>query len=68
MSEPVPDSWTHCEACGIYVDFRMPAVYPHVMLFEIFTGEHRALILRRLMRGVHARHLAGLPILPERAA
>lgn len=60
--------WTDCEICEIYVDHRMPVVYPHVVLLEIFTGEPRPLILRRFMHGVHDRHRAGLPILPERAA
>ena len=57
-----------CSTCIEYAEERMPLLTQPMADRRAETGETSVQILDRYMTGVHARHLSGLPILPERAA
>lgn len=60
--------WVYCDDCAEYAHVRMAVVHPHIVARAAELGEHRTVTLARFMRGVHRRHLDGLPILPKAAA
>lgn len=53
-----------CGACARYAIARTLVLRPHVARHCLLTGEHPLEVVDRFMAGVHARHLAGLPIMP----
>jgi hypothetical protein len=58
----------NCVECGDYLDRRGDVVRPHIKAFaERRVMSQRALAVE-FMRGVHARHLAGLSLDTEDAA
>lgn len=61
-------SWSNCDICEDYFTKREHVLEPAMTEHSRQTGEARPLTFLRFMRGVHDRHLSGLPILPERAA
>ena len=60
-------SYRNCSDCIEYAEVRRPAIVPAMHHHRQVTGETSEQILDRFMRGVHQRHLAGLPILPAEA-
>jgi hypothetical protein len=61
-------TYRNCPDCIAYGEARMTVVVPAMAERRAETGETSQQILDRYMGGVHQRHLAGLPILTERAA
>jgi hypothetical protein len=54
-----------CPDCLVYAGVRMTVLWPVLAERRGETGETGEEILDRYMGGVHARHLAGLPIIPS---
>jgi hypothetical protein len=52
-----------CGDCVHYIQVRRDVLIPAFVARKRVTGETSREILDRFMDGVHARHLAGLPIL-----
>jgi len=61
-------TYRNCYDCITYAEARMSVVVPAMAERREETGETAQQILDRYMTGVHARHLAGLPILSGSAA
>lgn len=59
-----PHPFPHCDPCQLYVERRRPVLGVWVIEAALQQLEPPAAVLTRLLRGVHARHQAGLPILP----
>jgi hypothetical protein len=62
---PLPWKWTHCATCSEYAGIRAAAIARAIVDKSRSTGEDKGTLIDRLMAGVHARHLAGLSILPR---
>lgn len=57
-----------CNRCSLYGIARADVLAPAFADRILHHGETYPEVLDRLMIGVHARHLAGLPILPGEVA
>lgn len=57
-----------CHQCTRYMISRRAALAPAMAEVVIETGESPREVADRFMAGVHARHLEGLPIMPEEVA
>jgi hypothetical protein len=57
-----------CQQCRDYADVRTLVLVPAMAERCEETGETPKQIADRFMLGVHARHLAGLPIMPGGAS
>jgi hypothetical protein len=64
----IPAHINACLACRGYAILRSHVVAPALLARRLETGETNTEIVTRYMIGVHDRHLAGLPILPESAS
>jgi hypothetical protein len=53
-----------CGACARYAIARRRVLKWHIAVHCVSTGESVPAVVDRFMAGVHARHLAGLPIMP----
>jgi hypothetical protein len=62
-SAVVPPSVLRCATCAEYVDRRTAVLVREFVKHRNTTGEPIGAIVHRYLAGVHARHLAGLPIL-----
>lgn len=57
-----------CFECLFYMAVRQQVLLPALRRRRHQTGESAPEIIDRFMTGVHARHEAGLPIMPEEVA
>lgn len=58
------EAFSTCHKCTRYAIRREPVLVPAIAFYSSYNDEPSRTTLVRLMRGVHARHLSGLSILP----